>query len=149
MQPRNRDMTFTVFPAGSAGPTAHFVAELRRALNEIGSTRLITRTTAEEAFGRGEISDSALSSWLNEQESKFKFLIYEADPGPTAWTSRCVRRADRVLAVAHLENGRALNEIEVELDYTARGSLRSHAQVDLVLLHSDESLPSGSTPEWL
>ena len=145
--------TFAVLPAGEVAPTAEFVERLSHALNEIGPTLRIDRTTAEQAVGSSDMSDSRVVHWLNEQEAKFAFLIYETDLEPSPWTSRCIRQADRILSVARFEASRDLNEIERTLAHMAAEphgtESRGHPQVDLVLLHRDAAFRPSGTPNWL
>lgn len=140
--------TFAVFPAGQAAPTDRFAGELIRALAEIGTTRLITKATVVEAIGGGDLYDSRVVHWLNEQESKFDFLLYQADALPSRWTSRCIRQADRLLAVAPFDGGKEFNQIEIQLANIAESSPNGHPRMDLILLHRGREAPSGTT-EWL
>ncbi len=146
--------TFAVIPAGEVVPTADFIEKLAAALNEIGPTLVITREAAEEATGRTDLSDCNALHWLNEQESKYSYLIYAADPQPSAWTSRCIRQADRLLAVGRFAADRRLNEIERQLARIAADSSpslgsRAHPRVKLILLHPDPAFRPMGTPEWL
>jgi len=146
--------TFAVIPAGETAPTGDFIAKLSHALGEIGPTRVITKAIVEEATGRTDLSDAGVVHWLDEQESRHSYLIYEADLKPSAWTSRCIRQADRLLAVGRFDAGRGLNEIEKELAQngsTATGSaaVRAHPRIRLILLHGDPGYRPSGTPEWL
>ena len=38
-----------------------------------------------------------LTAWLRRQEQAYSYVVYEADPTPSAWTERCLGIADRVL----------------------------------------------------
>jgi predicted acylesterase/phospholipase RssA/CRP-like cAMP-binding protein len=144
--------TFAVIPAGEVAPTADFLEKITHALSEIGPTRRITKAAVEEGIGSSDPSDSRVVHWLNEQESKYAFLIYEADLWPSAWTSRCIRQADRILAVGRFEAKRDLNEIEREIHFTGRespGVGKSHPRIDLILLHREGGNRPHGTPEWL
>ena len=149
VHPPHSVKTFAVLPAGGGAPTESFVEALTRALGEIGTTRRITKAAMEEALGTGEVSDSGVVHWLNEQETRFAFLVYEADPHPSPWTSRCIRQADRLLSVARFEDDKGLNAIENDLARMAAESPRSHPRIDLVLLHRDSGGRPAGTPEWL
>jgi predicted acylesterase/phospholipase RssA len=45
-----------------------------------------------------------LANWLAEQERAYRTLVYTAEFGPTAWTSRCWRQSDCVLFVVGRES---------------------------------------------
>ncbi len=141
--------TFTIIPAGELAPTTEFTAKLIRVLSEIGSTRLITKRIVSEAVGSTDMTDSRVVHWLNEQESKYAYLIYEADLQPSAWTSRCIRQADRLLAVTRFEGSRDPNEIEQFLTRMVAEMPRSHPRIDLILLHREVGFQPVNTPEWL
>ena len=146
---RHLPKTFAVIPAGAGGPVAWFTRELIRALSEIGATRHITAALVDECVGGGDMSDARLVHWLTEQEARFDFLIYEAEASLSSWTSRCIRQADRILAVAPFEGPRALNEVEARLARLAVEAPRTHPHVNLILLHSDSATEPSGTPEWL
>jgi len=137
--------TFAVMPAGEVAPTVQFVERLSHALSEIGPTRRIDKATVEQESGSSDISDGRVVRWLNEQEAKFAFLIYQTDLEPSPWTSCCIRQADRILSVAPFDAGRNLNEIERALAGLAAEShgeeYRRHPRINLVLLHRHPGFP--------
>ena len=144
--------TFAVMPAGEVTPIASFMEQLIRAFSEIGSTRWITKATVEQAIGSSDMSDSRVVRWLDEQENKFDYLIYETDPQPSPWTFRSIRQADRLLSVARIEGSGDLNAIERKLASMASESPESerrHLRADLILLHRDVHYRPSGTPEWL
>ena len=145
--------TFAVMPAGEVGPTVEFVERLSHALGEIGPTLRIDRATVEQEAGSSDMSDGAVIGWLNEQEAKFAFLIYQTDLEPSPWTFGCIRQADRILSVARFENGRNLNLIEHKLARMAAEPHgeedRGHPRINLILLHRDAGFRPSGTPQWL
>jgi NTE family protein len=147
--PRHAAKTFTVIPAGAAAPTKAFIEKLLRAFNQIGRARLIDGRAVSEAVATGDLSDRVMVNWLNEQEAQYDFLIYEADLHPSDWTSRCIRQADRLLAVARFESDKRLNEIEANLASMSARSRGSHPHMHLVLLHGDSTVQPNGTLDWL
>jgi predicted acylesterase/phospholipase RssA/CRP-like cAMP-binding protein len=143
--------TFAIMPAGEPAANTNFVEQFTRALSEIGPTRRITKETVERELKSTDMSDRRVAYWLNEQESRFAFLVYETDLYPSPWTSRCLRQADRLLSVAHFDQKRELNDIERRLANTGPRSSASnrHPRTDLVLLHRDSTSRPSGTPEWL
>jgi len=97
--------SIAVLAAGAGMQIADFCERLVRGLETIGPTlhlsaarfdsllhqRGITDADAEEAAG------IRLTTWLDEQELRYRFLIYEADASGSAWTRRCptIRRTSR------------------------------------------------------
>jgi predicted acylesterase/phospholipase RssA len=84
--------------------------------------------------------------WLQRAERAHGLVVYEADPEPTVWTTRCLRQADRVVRVARADAPPRLNAIEQQL--LAPGSPSTTARQELVLLHHGAGLPTG-TDRWL
>ncbi len=146
--------TFAIMPAGEAAPTADFVQQFIRALSEIGPTRLITKETVERQLNSTNMSDRRVAYWLNEQEGKFAFLVYQTDLYSSPWTSRCLRQADMLLSVAQFDQPKQPNDIERMLAstgarFTEAFAKNSHPRTDLVLLHRDATSRPSGTAEWL
>lgn len=87
-----------------------------------------------------------LASWLDEQEDRHRFVLYQADPEPTPWTHRCIDRADRVVLVAWADGAPRPGAIEEALARFEPTVPRLH---DLVLLHADGSRRPTGTASWL
>jgi lysophospholipid hydrolase len=85
-----------------------------------------------------------LTSWLSQREAEHRFVLYQGDPGGTPWTQRCIRQADRVVLVADAKGDPAPGALE--------RAVRQHkeaSEIDLVLVHDDDTpMPSG-TLAWL
>lgn len=124
-----------------------FVMCLSSALAKTGSTMYLTAGLVDSLFGstaseaRDQLTEARMNAWLDAQESEHRFVIYEATSANSAWTSRCLRQADRVLLVGRADSPPPDGICDIGR-YTA-------AQRELVLLHRDKSrLPSG-TQMWL
>jgi NTE family protein/lysophospholipid hydrolase len=141
--------TVGVIAASHAAPLADFSTRLAASLGKLGPTRHLNSSTLESEFGKGtatstdDATKSRIGAWLDQQESQFKYVIYEADPTPSPWTDLCVRQADRILLVAD-------STAEPVFGAAASHSL-SHAaaQQELVLLHQDRSGAPKDTRRWL
>ncbi|MCK4764127.1 MAG: patatin-like phospholipase family protein [Candidatus Aminicenantes bacterium] len=96
----------------------------------------------------GEHPDSMrISAWVTRQETKHRFIIYEADPKASNWTKRCISQSDQVLLVGNAWDNPGLSEIESKFIYT--GKNKNPTRQRLVLLHpGDSKLPTG-TDRWL
>lgn len=144
--------TIAIVAAGPRSDTAAFSRRLAEALAKHGTTLHLDARAVDRALDRTGISvagerDPAsvrLVQWLNEQEIASQFVLYEADPHPSAWTERAARQADHVLFVADASAGPALGELERSMTAHWRGT---HApRRSLVLLRtSDAGEPHDTT----
>ena len=97
------------------------------------------------AADREHAAGIRLTAWLDEQEARTQFLVYETDGTDSAWTHRCLRQADEILLVTEAGSDPSPRGLELKL-LGADGI--SKARPTLVLLHPDGSrLPSG-TSRW-
>jgi len=85
-----------------------------------------------------------VAGWLSEQESDYRYVVYEADSGLSHWTRRCIRQADRVLLVAQANADPAPGEIEEQME-----CMNATARAELVLLHPAGTQRPTSTRNWL
>ncbi|MGH8705918.1 MAG: cyclic nucleotide-binding domain-containing protein [Burkholderiales bacterium] len=144
-----------VLPVSAGVRAAEFTERLVEALRVHGKT-LYVSSARLDAFigvpgfaqtGGGSPLDLALGAGLDDRESGHRYAVYECDPGDTAWTRRCVERADRILLLADAAADPAVAPLEQALlgsqpDVTA-------ARRILVMLHPETTkLPSG-TRFWL
>ena len=144
-----------VIAAGSGTATGAFCERLARAFQAIGPTLHLTSARFLNLLERAGIADGGedeltairLTAWLDDQESRYRFLIYEAQPGVTAWTRRCLRQADEVILVADAASDPARSDVERLLP--GGDNAISHARCTLVLLHADGSRMPAGTARWL
>jgi predicted acylesterase/phospholipase RssA len=85
-----------------------------------------------------------LVSWLSEQETRYKYIVYQGDSEWSEWTSRCVRQTDRTLLVALADSDPSLGRIEKALE-----GMRSAGHKELVLLHPRTCECPTGTHAWL
>ncbi|MGH2519287.1 MAG: patatin-like phospholipase family protein, partial [Chloroflexota bacterium] len=148
-QPQPR--TIVVLPLSQDVPAHQFAAALAGALGQIAPARHLRRQLAEEALEHdglmADTYDERLVTWLNEQEARFPFVVYQAEPELNGWTRRCLRQADRIMLLARAKDSPALSLVELQLARAPEGELREN--VELVLLYDqDVDHPSG-TRRWL
>jgi NTE family protein len=148
--PIGRLTSFAVVPGGADAPLDEFCDRLVAALGALGPTLRLTRGLVEATLGAGAADapiggelHSRVVGWLTEREAEHRFLVYQADHEPSAWTSRCVRGADRLLVVADATGRSQLHPVERALAEAAGGIL---PRQDLVLLQA--GAPRG-TAAWL
>jgi predicted acylesterase/phospholipase RssA/CRP-like cAMP-binding protein len=140
--------------AGSADvPLREVAGRLASALGPAGATLHLDAALADDRLGAGaaqsppdDFDASRVVAWLTEQESRHRYLVYQADASPSEWTARCLRQADRVLLVVDAEVGPAPTSLEQEL--TGRAA-EAGVQVELVLLHRNGDGPARGTAAWL
>ncbi|MCR9100664.1 MAG: patatin-like phospholipase family protein [bacterium] len=125
--------------------------QLKEALQEAGSVKVLTEADVTEHFGTGDnaipdLASERLSHWLEEQESAHDFLIFSGQPGQTDWIRRCMRQADQVLLWAPFAAGPALTPMEEQLETALASGM---APKILVLQHPEGAPFPKGTVKWL
>jgi len=146
--------TVAVVPAGATPIPAEFGAELARALGRFGTTRHVTAAVVDRELGAeaaqvpvDDARNAAVVGWLHSLEHQHRFVLYEADPRPTAWTRRCLRQADRVLLVG--AGGCPARPGPVETTLLYPGSPEGLARRELILIHAPGTTRPTGTADWL
>lgn len=134
--------TITLVGMGEEVPLFGFAEHLARALESLGPTLHLNAEILEQRLGSGMSAvgenDEAypgITRWLNDQESEYQFVIYQADRDLTPWTLRCLSQADRILHVAVRWSSTAVDQVR-----GPRGSaavIGGAADQELVVLHQD------------
>ena len=119
-----------------------------------GSVHHVSSRSIDAELGEGtaeipmqDARNGRIVEWLQRTERAHGFVLYEADPTPTVWTTRCLRQADRVVRVARAGAPAGLNAIEQQL--LAPGSPSTPARQELVLLHARRRRADGNGSRWL
>lgn len=102
------DQTFVIVPLDEKLRMRRFGYQLQRAIRDLSAPLVLDSRAFDKMYGRTDaaqtlVSDkfnSSISSWLEDKENTFGRVVYIADATSTAWTLRCLHRADRVLYVA-------------------------------------------------
>jgi NTE family protein len=126
--------TFTLIPHGTDVDIGGFATELVEALSRIARCELVWSVRGAEHT----------SHWFHNVESANDFVVYVADPTPTAWSKLCLRQADALLLVARA--GDPASDWPV-LAGVPDGHLALQ-RAELVLLHEDGFVP-GAAQRWL
>ena len=130
-----------------------FVDRFVSILSETGPTMRLNSQLMDKRLGgvspapenpSQEIQETA---WFNDLESTHRFLIYEADPSATPWTSRCIRQADRILILCCSDSEPSISQIEAEA--LPVNSNQTTARKELVLLHTNERQLAVDTAKWI
>ncbi len=145
-----------LLPISASLDAAGFSSQLREALSMHGSVTCIDSVRVDAELGvpgiaqctRGESTQHRrLTSWLEELESNYRFVLYLPDPVDSEWTHRCLRQADEVLLIG--ESGQSPDLHPLEIRYLQGRERLSSAGQTLALLHSPATnVPSG-TAAWL
>jgi NTE family protein/lysophospholipid hydrolase len=143
-----------VTAAGPGVDLVGFTAALAEALAALGPTLHLDarRIDAQLGSGAAECADGtpshgAMTAWLSEQETHHAVVLYEADAGPSPWTRRCLRQADRIVVVADAVAAPTLGPLAAALQAVEADQGRQLEQ--LVLLHSEATVQPRGTAPWL
>ena len=136
--------------------SAHaFITRLVHALASFGQARHLDSSIVEKIFPASKDGNASwnktlsikLGAWLYEQETKYSFVVYEADTSLTAWTLKCLSQADQVvfLSDSKSESGLSLMDPRQLKDIT-------HVLRSMVILHpGNNDIPCGTSQllkEW-
>jgi len=99
--------TLAVIPASPDLPVMALAEALVRRLSGWPDARLITAAHVDATLGQGAaqapLSDdegsTRLAAWMNELESRHRYVVYAADSDRDAWALRSLHNADRVLVL--------------------------------------------------
>lgn len=143
--------TFAVAPVTADTPLADFTRQFVRVLAGYGSVLHLTSAQVDSQLGAGLAQTPAggpenrrLAAWLSQQESEYRYIVYEADSQLSEWSQRCIRQADRVLILAQAGASPRLSKID---SFMARE--RPTARPELVLLQPGSLRRPAGTRKWL
>ena len=151
---RGTPYSIAIVAAGQESPIGEFARRLERALGPAGPVQRLHSDKVDGALGAGASQiaqdhsrNQEILGWLNAQEERHLFVLYEADLVPDAWTARCIRQADLILLVANAKGSPALGPIEGMLRRDR--SSAAGVDTDLVLLQAERRPLYPNTREWL
>lgn len=142
--PDPRPRTITIIRAGGSPQPMAFYLKLATIFEKAGKTLVLDSQSAPDAIKVGARMESAAATRaLNELEAGSDFVLFLADPEPTAWSEKVIRHADLVLAVGEHDADHETNGLEaLATKFLSQDAAR------LVLLHPRRSRVSG-TGRWL
>lgn len=126
------------------------------ALSANGPCLLLNSAIVDRAIGSDGIAQTShlgldalrLRSWLNDQESKFRRIVYVADATLTNWTRLCLRQADEIISVGTAQGGAALSKVEAAIQIEEhQGGAKT--KKSLVIVHHPKTSQPKGTIEWL
>lgn len=126
-----------------------FATHLAKCLSTFGTTLHLNHTLVSKLSSHQPLSTEAaetrLLSWLDDQETQYRHVIYEADIAEDFWAHRCLRQADVLFLVADRNaNPDAIIARLEPLLQRAACTMRPN----LVLCHPDGEIPT-KTRAWL
>ncbi|KAJ9048847.1 phosphatidylcholine and lysophosphatidylcholine phospholipase [Entomophthora muscae] len=141
--------TVGIIPVRGHVPIQEFSVRLQAAFHAIGeSAAVLHSSSVHSALGKHAFTRMGklkLMSWMAEQEERHRIVLLVADGAANSpWTQRCIRQADCIILVGLGDEDPSVGEFERVLI-----SLKTTARKELVLLHSQRSVISGSTQAWL
>jgi len=148
-------VNFAILPASPDLPLTDFADRLAGALSNFGNVLHLNSERLEKFWdmpGMSQVPAGTpkhirLTSWLDEQETKYNFILYQTDRETSQWSIRCIQRADYVLIVGDASQDPKPSGIEAEL--FGKGDLFARPESTLIILHPDgAALPRG-TKNWL
>ena len=148
--------TITLLYSGTYFNMDAFTESFMSILEKQGATLLLTSEKLEHYlgagmskvdFGRWDEKDNRIFEWLYQQERNYRFIIYQADPGLTPWTRRCIRQAYRILLLASARGSHLFNAVEHYIFGQAKDI--TNARIELILLHESSASAPTNTARWL
>ncbi len=146
-----RPMTLAVLGVSPGAQGPEFARALAAALSAIGPTRHVNRgfavtVTSHRTLDEDDGShESQLARWLSDEESKYRYVLYEADPANPGWTRRCLRQADRIVLVASPADPARAPRLSMPENFSSALG----AKKDLVFVHEDRTRCPAGTSKWL
>ena len=139
-------------PIGGAVPIEELGRRLQLALLRSGTTAYLDSPTVRDLVSTSAGPSGAAGSGmeiggvLDACENQHDYVIYQADPGPTEWTRKCIGYADKILLVAdgHASSTPSVVETELLGDSRLGGLIES----ELVLVRRDTADVPIRTSDW-
>ncbi len=142
-----------VILAASDGVRA-FTGELAHRLGQLAPTLHLQANRLGELMPEhlaADIEDSVdnydFVDWLQAQEDRYAFILYEGRADYPNWTRRAIEQSDRVVVVGRLGDDPTRSPIENILDTVSHPELMP--PLEFVLLHEQRSLVTAGTLNWL
>ena len=150
--PAHNVRTVAIVPANALVPLVAFTAVLATFLGEWDATLPLSSARVDELVGKAGVAQTdvdhpteiSLLYWLNQQESRYRYVLYQADATWSSWTRRYLEQADRILIVGRAGDNSTPGPIERELS-----GMAATGRHGLVLLHPPTTRRPLGTARWL
>ena len=143
-------------PANDGAPLEEFARQFSELLSRQATCLLISSAQTDTFPGVAGIAQAAegspeelrLRAWLDQQETRFRYMIYLADADVTNWTRRCIRQADEIISVGAADASPNLTEVELEI-LRKEKSRHVKPRKGLILLQPPGTARPEGTIRWL
>lgn len=152
---RRKVTNICLLPVSPGLPVAEFAMDLIGSLKAFGSGIFLDSHLVDGWLGRQGYAQTgrdnsrlyrALTSWLEEREHEYRFVVYAPDTTDTEWTRRCLRQADEILLLADPQASPELHRFEQTF---LHGPLRmAAADQVLVFWHPESTRRPEGTMAW-
>ncbi len=147
-----RALNIVLVPTTQDVPLTRFADALADQLIHHGLTLTLNSERLDDAIGKPGASQAVCddpiglitSAWLNEQESRCRFILYATDRDWTPWTECCLSLADRVLILGEAGSDPQPGPIEQAIKQR-----EMPVRQELVLLHPEGTQQPSGTARWL
>ena len=135
-------------------PIRIFTDSVTEELNKTGSILRLNSDRVDSLFGLrgvsqsmgGDAAQARFVDWLNDKETRYSKLVYEAEALNSSWTARCLRQADLILLVVSARED-YLEASSRATDLYGIGDTSKKTRI-LVIVHDDGDTPPNRTREW-
>ena len=142
--------------ANDGAPMEEFAHRFCESLSREATCLLVSSAMTDDLLGVSGISqaiggspdDLSVRAWLDQQETRYRYVIYLADCDVSNWTRRCVRQADEVIALGIAEASPDMMAVEAEV-LREEKVRRVETRKSLLLLHRPGKAMPGDTTRWL
>lgn len=134
--------TFAVFPNNKDLRIDEFCSSLCTALSNFGPTLHLNSQRLDQLLDKKGISQTRIDEpssitlvrWLSEQETQYRYIVYQADTDINPWTRRCIRQTDRIIQVCNAQSTPEKGPLLAYLD-----EQQCNIEKLLVLLHEQST----------
>ncbi len=138
--------TIAIACSGSNEMRERFVTRLATALEPYGTAAILRPADLPPSIEHTG-DPGRLAAWLDEHETRHRFLLVVTDPAEETQRQLLFRQADRILIVCPVDGDPG--DSQIARWSTADRNRQVRVRRDLVLLHPDGSRPPTGTARWL
>ncbi len=141
--PRKSYSSVAIFPLGRVSGSS-FTNDLLQVTLAHSQVKLIDKAGIAADLPSASAGDVQLTNWLSEMEAEYELILYQCDPADPDWSGRCLRQADKILIITHVDD-----EPEPSPDERALIKQLAAGDCELVILHPAETTYPQNTQKFL
>jgi len=146
-------MSIALVATDPSVPSMQVAQSLVNVLSQWGETLYLNSERFDAAFGKNGASqvDSndplhlSVIGWLNELELHYRYIVYECDRVPSAWTKKVLQHSDRILVLKDAQASDVSPDLIEQVLVEQFPSLRP----ELLLLQPATCVRPSGTIRWL